>query len=237
MLRPIFFRQRAFMGALIAFGVVLLLWNIPQLDFLLYPIRLFVTFVHESGHGLAAILTGGHFERFEVMSNGAGVALTAGGSRLLILPFGYLGAALFGSILFYLANTVPHSRVISFALGTAIIAITVLFTDLLTTAFIVGIAMGAILIFLGLRAAPDVNLVLLNVLAILTALNGVLDLVYLVSNTGATVGAVRNDAAQFSAEIAPLIPAPVWAALWALIALLMLGASIWFSVIRPRRVI
>mgnify|MGYP001167410178 CR=1 FL=1 len=229
-------RRRAFTAALIGFGIVLLLWNIPALDFLLYPVRLFVTFVHESGHGLAALISGGHFERFEVYSSGAGVALTAGGTRALILPAGYLGAAFFGAALFYLTNTLPYPRVIAGVLGVWLIAFSVLFTDLLSTAFVVGIGTGIVMIILSAKAPPDVALILLNALAILTGLNAVLDLVYLVNSSGATLGTIRNDAAAFSAEIAPLIPAGVWAALWALTALLMLGASIWYSLIRPRKI-
>lgn len=229
-------RRRAFIAAVIGFGIVLLLWNIPALDFLLYPVRLFVTFVHESGHGLAALISGGHFERFEVYSSGAGIALTAGGSRALILPAGYLGAAFVGAALFYLANTIPYPRVIAGVLGVWLIAFSVLFTDFLSTAFVVGIGMGVVLIILSAKAPPDLTLILLNVLAILTGLNAVLDLVYLVNSSGATLGNIRNDAAAFSAEVAPLIPAGVWAALWALTAVLMLGAAVWYSLIRPRKI-
>ncbi len=233
-LRPLGFRQRAFLGAGLAFIVVLILWNVPQLDFILYPFRLFVTFVHESGHGLAAILTGGVWSRFEVMPSGAGFAVTAGGSRAVILAAGYLGAAFFGAALFYLANRVPHTRVISVALGIGLIAISWLYGGLFTTAFFVGTLMGIILIVLARRAHPDVNLIVLNILAMLTGLNAVLDVISLVSNTGATLGAIRNDAAAFSAEIAPLIPAVVWAALWALIAVAMVGVSVYASLIRRR---
>lgn len=229
------FRRRALLAALIAFVLVLVVWNVPQLSGVLYPFRLFVTFVHESGHGLAAIISGGTFGRFEVFSNGSGVALTAGGSRALILPAGYLCAAFFGAILFYLANRVPHTRVISFVLGAGLILITLLYTDFLATAFIVGVLMGAALILLGWRAHQDINLIILNVLAMLTGLNAVLDLFYLVNNSGAGLGTVRNDAVAFSAQIAPIIPAWVWAGLWALIALAALGASVWYSVIHPFR--
>jgi hypothetical protein len=235
--RPVLFRQRALIGAGIAFAVAMLLWNIPQLDFIVYPVRLFVTFVHESGHGLAALFSGGHFERLDVFANGSGLALTAGGSRALILMGGYLGAALFGAALFYAANTIPHSRVISLILGVVIVAITLFYTTFISTAFFVGLAMGVGLFVLGSRAHDDINLILLNVLAMLTGLNAVLDLVFLVGNTSASIGAVRNDAAQFSVEFAPFVPAAVWAALWAGLAILMLGAAVWFSVIRPRRVL
>lgn len=212
----------------------MLLWNIPQLDFILYPFRLFVTFVHETGHGLAALISGGAWLRFEVFANGAGLAVTGGGNRALILPAGYLGAALFGALLFYIANTVPHSRVISFILGLGVIGISVLYTDFLQTAFFVGLLMGIILIVLGWKVHSDINLIILNVLAMLTGLNAALDLIFLVNNMDAGVGQVRNDAAAFSTEIAPIVPPTIWAILWAALALVMLGASVYFSLIRRR---
>ena len=82
------FRRRALFASLGAFALALIIWNIPQLNFLLYPIRLFVTFVHESGHGLAAIASGGSLNGFQVFANGTGVATTPGGNIVLILPAG-----------------------------------------------------------------------------------------------------------------------------------------------------
>lgn len=232
-----FFRQRAFTTAVIAFVVALVLWNLPQLGFVLYPVRLFVTFVHESGHGLAAILTGGHFETFRVFENGAGVALTAGGSRWLILPAGYLGSALFGALLFYVANTVPFPRTISLVLAIFTAALALLFTDFLSTAWLVGLGVALALLALWRYADRSVNLLVLDVLAILTGLNVVFDLFALVRYSDASMGAVRNDAAAFSAEVAPLIPGVVWAALWAILAVAMLLLSVYFSHIRGRKIL
>src|SRR5262245_46120275 len=128
------YRRRALTIALIAFAIVFVLWNVPQLDFILYPVRLFVTFVHESGHALAALLTGGHVGGLTVLPDGSGYTLTSGGSRLLILPAGYLGAALFGALLFYIANTVPYPKTISLILAIFVAAVTVLYTGILSTA-------------------------------------------------------------------------------------------------------
>ncbi|MEL7236944.1 MAG: M50 family metallopeptidase, partial [Chloroflexota bacterium] len=111
------FRRRALGMSLIALVIVFIVWNIPQLNAVLYPFRLFVTFVHESGHGLAAILSGGEFVRFEVMANGTGLATTRGGSRAAILPAGYLSAALFGAGLFFITNRVPYPRIIAVVLA------------------------------------------------------------------------------------------------------------------------
>lgn len=232
------FRRRALILSALALAAAIFLWNTPALSPIVYPFRLFVTFVHETGHGLAALATGGRFLGFQVFENGAGVALTAGGSRLLILPAGYLGAAAFGAILFYLAHTVPHSKRISVVLGVLVGIVTLLYTGLLSAqfspiAFIVGLFMAGALIWLGRRADDDINLLALNFLAIMTGLHAVFDLIGLIGSSGAMLGNVRNDAAAFSAEVAPLIPAAVWALLWAALAVAMLGAAVYFSVIRP----
>src|SRR5262245_39011754 len=123
------YRQRALTTALLAFVIVFILWNVPQLDFILYPVRLFVTFIHESGHALAALLSGGRVAGLTGFPDGSGVTTTFGGSRWLILPAGYLGAALFGAVLFYIANTVPYPKTISLVLAILVGAITLLYTS------------------------------------------------------------------------------------------------------------
>jgi hypothetical protein len=232
------FRQRALVIALIAFVIVFVLWNVPLFGFILYPFRLFVTFVHESGHAVAALLTGGRVGGMTVNPvTGAGVTLTMGGSRLIILPAGYLGAALFGALLFYFTNTVPFPRTISLILAIFLVGITLLYTSILSTAWLVGIGSALILLALWRLGDRSVNLLVLDILAILTGLNAVLDLVGLIGFSNATIGSVRNDAAAFSAEITPIIPPVIWAIVWALLAIIMLGAAVYFSHIRRTRII
>jgi hypothetical protein len=231
--KDLHFRQRAVLLMPIAALIVFVLWNTPQLDALLYPFRLFVTYVHEAGHGLAAILTGGRLLGFVVSPDGSGVATTVGGWRWLILPAGYLGAATFGALLFFVANRFPHSRYLSGGLGVLLILFTVLFGLSSFTAILVGGLFGALLLVMAKYANHTINLIVLNVLAILTGLNAVLDLWYLTQFSDIGAGRVRNDAAAFAYEVVPLTPAWLWAGLWALIAVAMLGAAVWFSVVHP----
>lgn len=230
-------RQRALTIALIAFVIVFILWNVPQLDFILYPVRLFVTFVHESGHALAALLTGGRVAGLTVFPDGSGVTTTFGGARLVILPAGYLGAALFGAVLFYFANTVPYPKTISIILAILVGVITLLYTSFFSTAWLVGVGFALALAALWRYADRDINLLVLDVLATLCGLNAVLDLLGLITHIDAALGIARNDAAAFSREVAPIIPGVIWAALWALTAVIMLGAAVYFSHIRQRRII
>jgi len=226
------FQRRALMASMGAFILALIIWNIPQLSFLLYPLRLFVTFVHESGHGLAAIISGGTLNGFQVYANGTGITSTSGGNPLLILPAGYIGAAIFGSVLFYIANTVPYPRTISVILGLLLAVITLFYTGGPSVALIVGGLGSVLLILLGRRGGRGLNLIVLNFLGLMTALNAVLDLVYLIGATDSRLGDVRNDAAAFSAAISPLIPPAVWAALWALIAIAALALAVYYGILR-----
>lgn len=245
-------------GTLVITGLslvfALLLWNARRIDALLaqgaptsdsfgltaitYPVRLFVTFVHEAGHALAALLTGGQVQSFTVSPNGSGYAITAGGSESLILPAGYLGAALFGALLFLLSSRAPSlTRALSLLLGIGFIALTALFArpdaSGNITVLLVGVGYGAALLILGWAAPQGINVFLLNTLAILTGLNAVFDLAHLVTNADIGSAGVVNDAAAFSQKVAPLLPPSVVALLWAAIAAGMMGAAMYFGLLKP----
>ncbi|NWF69453.1 MAG: M50 family metallopeptidase [Chloroflexi bacterium] len=233
MLHDPHFRRRALLP--LAALIVFILWNTPQLSFVLYPFRLFVTYVHEAGHGLAAILTGGRLLEFHVFPDGSGVATTAGGLRAVILPAGYLGAALFGALLFFVANRFPFSRTLSAVIGVLLIGFTLLFGLSSIVAVLVGLAFGAALLALARFASRDINLIVLNILALLTGLNAVLDLWLLTQFSDVRLGELHNDAAAFARDVIPFTPAWLWAGLWALLAVLMLAAAAWYSIVHPLR--
>src|SRR5215813_1562437 len=90
---------------LIATVVTVAFWFIPYTEYLVYPIRLFVTFIHESSHALAAVLTGGSVQSLTIASDGSG--LTYAGSpgffsSLLVSSAGYLGTTIAGVLMLYL---------------------------------------------------------------------------------------------------------------------------------------
>src|SRR6185436_2704134 len=79
--------------------LTLALWFIPFAGVITYPIRLFVTFIHEIGHALAALVTFGGVNRVALAWNGSGVTFTKGGWGLLISSAGYLTTTVYGSAL------------------------------------------------------------------------------------------------------------------------------------------
>ena len=233
-------RRQSLLITVLAFVAVYILWNVRSLDVIVYPLRLFVTYIHEASHALAAIITGGSVEGFTVSANGSGLAITAGGSRAFILPAGYLGAALFGSMLFFLTNRIPrYVRGLAMFIGGFMIVFTILFarpdeTGSLT-ALLIGLGFGAVMVLMGWKAPRIVNQFLLNTLAVMTALNAVLDVWYLVGNDDASRGAIRNDASAFAAEVTPLLPGSVIAFIWSIAAVVMFGVAVYFGMIKPLR--
>src|SRR5258708_38659449 len=97
-------RVESLLLAFLAFSLVFVLWQGSFNSGLLFPFRLLVTFVHETGHGLAALISGGRFLGFVVYENRSGLATTAGGHSLIVLPMGCLGRGLVGSGPLYTAR-------------------------------------------------------------------------------------------------------------------------------------
>jgi hypothetical protein len=122
--------QRDIFLAFIAFLIALALWQVEGLYLITQPFRLFVTMIHELGHGAAAILTGGSFLRFQITEQGAGVAYTAGGSSFFRIQAGYLGTAIFGAVLLYLANRARRPGVVAIVLGLLIGILTLLYSGI-----------------------------------------------------------------------------------------------------------
>ena len=83
------------MTLLIAATISVVLWFIPFAEFLTYPFRIFVTFIHEGGHALAALLTGNSVASLSVAMNASGETYTTQGgliSQIAISSAGYIGS-------------------------------------------------------------------------------------------------------------------------------------------------
>lgn len=113
--------QRVLYMQLAAYAVVALLWPVPIPN----PIKLLAITFHELSHGLAAILTGGRVFGFAIDPGGAGITMGIGGNILIIVFAGYLGSAVWGTVLYVVSvRWRPNAAV--FALELLIIASTLL---------------------------------------------------------------------------------------------------------------
>src|ERR687892_964066 len=85
--------------------VSVVLWFIPFAEILTYPFRIFVTFIHEGGHAIAALLTGNTVESLSIATNASGETYTTQGgtmSQMFVASAGYLGSMAFGAFLLVL---------------------------------------------------------------------------------------------------------------------------------------
>ncbi len=232
--KPKNYRRQSLGMTAVAMVIVYILWNIPALDILLYPLNLFTTYVHEAGHAFATLITGGDVVSFSVAFDGSGLTRRIGGADWLVGPAGYLGAALFGSLLFYLINRFPRlTNPTAAALGVAIAIFTILFSGGNFLALLLGVGFGMLLMALGLRAHPVITMLSLNILAVSTALEAFFDLRYLVFVIDASNGEVANDAVQFSERVTPFISPSVIALTWAGIAVLMFAMALYYGAWKP----
>ncbi len=87
---------------LIATVITIALWFIPFADYLVYPIRLFVTFIHEGSHAIVGFLTGGSVQSLTIASDGSGEVYSVPSGffgQIFTSSAGYLGATAFGVLL------------------------------------------------------------------------------------------------------------------------------------------
>ena len=71
----------------------------PLINLMTLPFRNLGIFVHEMGHGLFTLLSGGRFFWFQMEWNRGGVAITSGGFQMATLLGGLLGPTLMGALL------------------------------------------------------------------------------------------------------------------------------------------
>lgn len=218
------FSDRRQRDTLVILGLALgtlILWRIPTLGFLFYPFQLFGTFVHEISHGMAAIITGGTFQRFAVNPDLSGVAWSAGGVRWVVTSAGYIGSAAFGGVLVLLATWGVPPRRILLGLGAALGLLCLLFVRNLF-GIAVGLGLAALLVGAAGRLPPrwaGLLVLFLAVQLMLDGLNSLLGLIQLSSRSAALTDA------QIMAR-ATGVPALVWALVWTVVSVAILGATL-----------
>ncbi len=194
-----------------ASGVTLALWFIPYAEILAYPVRLFVTLLHESAHALASLVTGGSVAYIRIRSDGGGITATRGGLMPIISSAGYLGTVLYGSVLLAWCKDARRARVALGATALLIAAMTLFFVrPLFDFGFWIGAVWSLFLGVLFFSASARVAQFLTGFLAVQSCLNALFDLKMLFALSASEEAPTDALAMQ---EVT-LIPAVVWALLW-----------------------
>ena len=226
---------------LIATLITLALWFIPYAEILTYPFRIFVTFIHEGGHAIAALLTGNSVSSLSVASDGSGLTYSTGSgflSRLFISSAGYLGATAFGALLLVLIRRTVAARAVLIGSAALIGGLTLIFgvfkpliagswSNLLGIPFTVfaGVLLSLGLLAIAKYASPRVATFFVSFLAVQCVISALLDLktLFFLSSPFA-FGEARSDAANMADYTG--IPAMFWTLAWAGLALVILSLAL-----------
>jgi Peptidase M50B-like len=213
----------------VAVAVSLLVSLTPWARFLLYPFKLFTTWVHESGHAVMTVLVGGRVTSITIKPDTSGLtqSLVPVGrvARGLVASSGYLGAAVVGCLLIASIRVERWAQVILLSLGALMLLTLVFWVRNIFGAAVV-LAWSLALITLARKGVVNALRFFLSLLAIQVALNAVYDIrvLFLIDRR-------QSDAATMARLF--LLPSWVWAATWMFMSVAMLGATMWMT--RARR--
>lgn len=218
------FRPGSVKSIVILSVIVLLLRDLPYISLLFQPFRTLDFLIHELGHALACLVSGG---TVNWMKLGSGVTDCSCGNQLLVAQAGYLGQSLVGACLILLARYKKLANPILLSLGISIGLANLFFVRDrigITWAFL----LGASLCLCGLRISPRLAQLLVLFIAVQTALYvfGDVELV-LEHSIGLVPGIAASDATH--AYKLTGIPAYIWSLAWFLSALVLVSASLYIS--------
>lgn len=222
---------------LIAATISVVLWFIPYAEFLTYPFRIFVTFIHEGGHALAALLTGNSVASLSVATNASGETYTTQGgliSNMFVSSAGYLGSMAFGALLLVLIRKAVTARIVLLGCGIFIFALTMIFglfkpifwmtawSGIPFTLF-AGTLISVGLVLIARFASARVATFFVSFLAVQCVLNALFDLKTVFFLNTPFGPAIPNDAANMAQATG--IPAIFWTVIWIAFAL----GILWFA--------
>jgi len=228
------------MTLLLAAILSIALWFIPFAEILSYPFRIFVTFIHEGGHALAALATGNSVQSLSVAMNGSGETYTTQGgliSQMIVSSAGYLGAMTYGALLLVLIRRSVAARLVLVGSAGVVFALTTIFGVVkpimagtwgtlsgLPFTLAAGLIISAGLFAVARFASARVATFLVSFLAVQCVLNALLDLktVFFLSSPFATT--VPTDAVNMANATG--IPALFWSVLWIATSVLILAVAV-----------
>lgn len=179
----------------------------------LYPIKLFVTFLHELGHGLGTVLTGGEVVNLQVNENGSGFTRSLNGNYTAILMGGYIGSAIMGNLLLYIgARSHRASQIVLCVLAICmVVAATKWYNSVFTTGVL--FIFAAVLLFIALKTKFDQEAAMFF---------GLISVIFIIQdfNVGPT-----SDLGGYTEHIG-IFSQTVWMYIWLLIVLVVTGMTV-----------
>lgn len=214
----------------------ILLWQTYWGSLLLYPFTILATWFHEMGHGLAAILTGGRFERLLIYPDGSGVALSllpvdaSVLSDAFVSAAGPLGPPIAGALLLMASRNRRTTRAALAMLAGVLLLSTLIWVRSLT-GWIVLPLIGLALLVIVLRGSLKVQDFTIQLLGVQACISTYQHSGYLFSPGGPVAGqAQRSDTAAIADAL--LLPYWFWGGAISVVIVVLLVASLGFALRR-----
>jgi hypothetical protein len=222
--------DRKLLFALLASAALgVFLWHNPAL----FPFKLLVVLMHESGHAVATLLVGGSVVSISVSPDEGGLTqsllVPTVLRRVIVSSAGYVGSTVSGCVLLLVAARAKEARWPLFALAgwtglTALLWVRDAFTLLFTA------GMTVLLLLAGRLAPPLLRRGLLVFLATFSALYALFD----IRDDLLRLGPARGTDADALAQIT-FIPALAWGVGWGCLSLFLLLATLRVVLARPAK--
>jgi len=228
------------MTLLLAAILSIALWFIPFAEILSYPFRIFVTFIHEGGHAIAALVTGNSVQSLSVAMNGSGETYTTQGglfSQMLVSSAGYIGAMTYGALLLVLIRRSVAARLVLVGSAAVVFALTTIFGVVkpvmagtwgslsgLPFTLLAGVLISVGLFAVARFASARVATFLVSFLAVQCVLNALLDLKTVFFLSSPFAATVPTDAVNM--YNATGVPAIVWSIVWISLSVLILAVTV-----------
>jgi Peptidase M50B-like len=197
----------------------------------LYPFKLLVVLMHESGHAAASLLVGGTVRQIVVDPREGGVTLSlippGLWNQIVVSSAGYVGSTISGCVLLVLAARSKSGRwpLVALAIWTALVA-ALWVRDSFTLVFVAG---ASVVLALVARFGPALLrrglLVFLGTFGVSYALYDIRDDLLHFGSAG-----VQSDADALAH--ATLVPALVWGIAWGLLSIVLVALTLRFVLSR-----
>ncbi|MEZ5344161.1 MAG: M50 family metallopeptidase [Pyrinomonadaceae bacterium] len=224
-------------------------WYFSFANYLVYPLQLFATFVHEGSHVLATVMTGGSVQSLTVSPDTSGVVWSVTNSwlsQLIVSSAGYIGTTAFGiALLIWFRYNYSSRNALYFSSG--FVGIMTIVFGLLAPAwniFNAQVSFGSVLFTVGSGAvltaglfalakyAPlkwvNFSLAFLAVQCLLNAVFSLKDLFIISAMTNS-----QSDAANMASATG--LPAIMWVLIWIGISVVMISVGLRLYAVTQKR--
>lgn len=173
--------------------LTIVIWQVPNGHFILFPFTILGTWFHEISHGLFSVILGGDFLRLEIFQDGSGIAVHSGDlffgviGDAIVAGAGPMGPTIFGTVLIRSSFSEKSSKYILTALALFQIISTIIWIRSVF-GFIIILTFGLALLYISLKSSFQVIRNVVVFLGIQAFLSLYLSIGYLFSYSGVIEG-------------------------------------------------